>query len=239
MGESPAELYARVERIDEIHRLLNTDEASAGLVEELVSRVGDPAADTEKMQDVEDSSPDSFRPRWQRSQPSVRFIYFLQKLVEPADIKIGVADDLVRRFGEHRKRFGELAELGVMRWRNDCADDNGHFEGKGVLPEFSPGRGRGGTALIAEKLIHNLFHRERRDKRRNQPFGSRHEWFRASRRLRGFIAQHAVKVSDVGSARLHELDWSPANVTYSNEAGSRTIAYIDFRLPSYLVGEGE
>ena len=115
VGETAEALRARVSRIDEIHRLLAVGAPSEQLFEELASLVGDPAIDMAASWDFPEQLPgDAGTMRRRPTRPLIRYIYFLQRVSEPADIKIGVADDLANRFRQHRREFGELRPLGAM-----------------------------------------------------------------------------------------------------------------------------
>lgn len=209
-------------------------------LDDLISLVGHPDLRMEMLVDIQELDP---LPVGHRIIPAVRYVYFLRAMGAPRKIYIGVTDNLRKRFQQHRRNYGELEILGAMRWRNIGADELGYFEGKGIL---GWGSGRGGTGQIAEKLIHDHFQRERIDKRKSQPWGKRHEWFRPSRRLIDFISKHSVSIETVEDSPIHELDWRICRTTQGDEAGcddgslappSKLDRFIPFyfQLPNYLI----
>ncbi|WP_371129908.1 GIY-YIG nuclease family protein [Phenylobacterium sp.] len=143
-----------------------------------------------------------------QTRPGVRFVYFLQQGTWPGLIKIGVANNVAHRKASLERELGSrLRLLGIMRWRNLYPAEDGQFEGWGYLPWQS---GRGGTALVAERLLHEMFSSHRVDRRRGQPWNAKHEWFRPSRRLMNFILTHAVQLVNADAAPIHELVFVPA-----------------------------
>jgi hypothetical protein len=167
------------------------------------------------------------------TRPDVRFVYFLQQSAPPGLIKIGVANNVARRKADLERELGSpLVVMGVMRWRNRYPGDNGEFEGQGYLPWWS---GRGGTALFAEKLLHQKFSRQRLDRRESQPWGARYEWFRPQPPMLKFINAHAVPLAAAEAAPVHELVFVPIETVRVNpEFNGQPIWNVDLVLPDYL-----
>lgn len=211
VGETEEELRQRMAAIEAIHASLDDGTATYADFERLSVLRGAP--------DEDDEFVDFPEPRQRRtpSRPAVRYVYFLRSLTEPPTVKIGLANDVLKRLSQHRHDLDfDVEFLGAMRWENTYP--KAAIELKAVSPA-GWSQGAAGTAWFAEHLIHQLFANERVQKRVRSPWGVRPEWFVPSPRLMKFIATHAVGHDALEGSRLHTLD---------NE----------WRLPDYLLPIG-